>query len=152
MTSSAHFSVVSPADDAVIYEGAFANTAELDALLARAVTAQRGWAATPLSERIQLVLRFLDTVEGIRDKAAEELSAQMGRPRTQTPGELSGFLDRGRTMARLAEEALADYLRLCDRGQPPERGAFLAAHADCAAGVAPLLDWLRLLTQQIAGA
>jgi acyl-CoA reductase-like NAD-dependent aldehyde dehydrogenase len=110
MTSSAHFSVVSPADDAVIYEGAFANAAELDALLARATTAQRAWGHTPLAERIHGVLRFLDMVEGVRDEAAEELTAQMGRPRAQAPGELSGFLDRGRTMARLAEEALSDYV------------------------------------------
>lgn len=57
-----------------------------------------------------------------------------------------------RPQAARVDAALADYLRLCDRGELPEREAFLAAHADCAAGVAPLLDWLRLLTQQIAGA
>ena len=110
MTNSAHFTVNSPADDAVFYEGALAGPSELEQALARSVAAQREWGRQPLAARVEGVRRFLDEVEKIRDEAADELTAQMGRPRTQAPSELAGFLDRGRTMARLAGDALEDYV------------------------------------------
>ena len=106
MTSSARFTVISPADDSVYYEGALAGPTELDQALTRAVSAQREWGRQPLAVRVDGVRRFLDEVEKVRDEAADELTAQMGRPRAQAPSELAGFLDRGRTMARLAGDAL----------------------------------------------
>lgn len=48
------------------------------------------------------------------------------------------------------DAALAEYLRLCDRGQPPVREEFLRRHPSCAASVASLLDWLHDFTQRIA--
>jgi acyl-CoA reductase-like NAD-dependent aldehyde dehydrogenase len=132
MTDSSRFQVVSPADDSVVYEGALASPAELDRVLALAVGAQRGWGRAPLTERVQAVLRFLDAVEAVRDEAAQELTTQMGRPSSQAPSELAGFLDRGRTMARLAPEALADYV-------PPAKEGFTRAIQRVPVGVVLVL-------------
>ena len=102
------FLVHSPADDRVVYEGAFADSHEVETSLAVAVGAGRGWRETSLGERIQGVRAWLDAIDAKRELVATELTAQMGRPISQSPGEIAGFLDRGRTLARLAEEALID--------------------------------------------
>ncbi|MEZ4325619.1 MAG: aldehyde dehydrogenase family protein [Polyangiales bacterium] len=132
MTNSARFVVVSPADDSVVYEGSLATEAELDGVLSRAVKAQRAWGASPLAARVEAVLRFLSNVEAEKDDAARELMLQMGRPISQAPSELAGFLDRGRTMARLAEEALADYV-------PPAKDGFTRAIQRVPVGVVLVL-------------
>jgi len=48
-----------------------------------------------------------------------------------------------RGSAARIDAALIEYLRLCDRGQTPKRDDFLRQHSDCAASLAPLIDWLQ---------
>jgi acyl-CoA reductase-like NAD-dependent aldehyde dehydrogenase len=61
----------------------------------------------PLEQRAALCTEFVDAVLSDRDAAALELSWQMGRPSSQTPGELRGFEERARRMIALAPAALA---------------------------------------------
>jgi acyl-CoA reductase-like NAD-dependent aldehyde dehydrogenase len=108
---------ISPVDGRVYVERPLATAAELDAALKKAVKAQRAWRDTSLTQRAERVGAFVDAVVAKKETLADELTWQMGRPRSQTPGELRGFEDRGRTMIRLGLEALADV-------QVPEKQGF----------------------------
>ncbi len=108
---------ISPVDGRVYVERPLATAAELDRALSAAVTAQRAWRDTSLGQRAERVGAFLDAVVAEKETLADELTWQMGRPRAQTPGELRGFEERGRTMIRLGLEALPDL-------QVPEKDGF----------------------------
>ncbi len=73
----------------------------------RARRAQDRWAARPLAERIQLVLKANEIIGQQTDRMAEELAHQMGRP-IRYGGEYGGFNERVTYMATIAEECLAD--------------------------------------------
>ncbi|HEX7389274.1 MAG TPA: aldehyde dehydrogenase family protein, partial [Acidiphilium sp.] len=100
-------SIVSPADGHVVAVRPLADRGTIDRALDRARTAQKHWRAVPLAERKAVCGRFIDAFVARGDAIAAELSAQMGRPVSQTPGEIRGFADRGRAMIALAEDALA---------------------------------------------
>ena len=91
-------------------ERALATDAGIDQRLSAARAAREDWRATPLSDRIKL-LRSLVTHFVAREAAiADEISWQMGRPRSQSAGEVAGFAQRASTMLDLAEPALADVI------------------------------------------
>jgi len=98
---------VSPIDGAVVCERPLAGEAEAAAALARARAAQATWRRTPLRERVALVERFCRAFVARRDEIARELTLQMGRPIRFAPFEVERCVERARTMAALAEEALA---------------------------------------------
>jgi acyl-CoA reductase-like NAD-dependent aldehyde dehydrogenase len=99
---------ISPVDGSVYCERPLGDATALDAVLARAVAAQRDWSATDLATRAALCRRFCDLFESRRDEIALELTWQMGRPVRYTPGEVRGTLERARYMIDIAAEALAD--------------------------------------------
>jgi len=100
--------VVSPVDGSVYVERALASEAELDAALDRAARAQKAWRQVPVAERVAVVTRFVDAFATQSPAIAEELTWQMGRPLSQSPGEVRGFEERARHMLSIAEESLAD--------------------------------------------
>jgi acyl-CoA reductase-like NAD-dependent aldehyde dehydrogenase len=57
---------------------------------ARAAAAAPGWAARPLEERVAIIRRFGDLVARDRDRLAELLTDDMGKPITQSRNELAG--------------------------------------------------------------
>ena len=67
--------------------------------------AQPGWAARPLQQRIDLVLKASEIVGQTTDRMAVELAHQMGRP-ARYGGEFGGFNERVQYMAEVAEECL----------------------------------------------
>jgi acyl-CoA reductase-like NAD-dependent aldehyde dehydrogenase len=79
---------------------------EAFAAAAKARAAQSEWAARPLQERVDLVLRANDIIGQQTGRMAEELAHQMGRP-VRYGGEYGGFNERVRYMASIAESALA---------------------------------------------
>jgi len=89
-------------------ERKLATEAEVDQALERAAGAFGAWRSTPLAERIARVEAALDWFQANAQRLGEELTLQMGRPSRYAAGELGGLVDRGRTMAQLAPEALAD--------------------------------------------
>jgi acyl-CoA reductase-like NAD-dependent aldehyde dehydrogenase len=99
---------ISPVDGRVYVERPLASSEQADAVLSRAVKAQRAWRDFGLEERAELVTAFVDRVVAKKETLADELTWQMGRPRRYSPGELGGFEDRGRTMIRLGLEVLRD--------------------------------------------
>jgi len=65
-------------------------------------------AKTALGERAATVNRFIDAFVARKQQIAEEISWQMGRPLSQSPGEIRGFEERARYMVQIAPEALAE--------------------------------------------
>ncbi len=102
------FSTRSPIDGTEVVARAYARPADVRAALERGVAAQKGWKHVPVKDRVALVTKAVDAFVKKRDVLAEEITRQMGRPISQSPGEVRGFEERARYMASVAEEALAD--------------------------------------------
>lgn len=105
---------ISPVDGSVYVERELANAGQIEATLARAVTAQRAWREVSVADRCRYCSAMVDAFVARRDALSEELSWQMGRPMSQAGGEIGGFEERARTMIRLAEQALAP-IQLADK-------------------------------------
>ena len=101
-------SCISPADGRVYAQRPLAGGAEIAAALERAQAARDAWRHTPVSERQALLSRAVDAFVAKEAEIAEEISAQMGRPVAQTPGEVRGFEERARHMIAIAPAALED--------------------------------------------
>ena len=108
---------VSPVDGSVTSERPYASAAAIEATLTTARRAQAAWRNVPLAERIAVCGRFGEILLQRTDELSVELAWMMGRPVTQTPGEIRTCVDRARTMIGFAEEALADIV-------PPARDGF----------------------------
>jgi acyl-CoA reductase-like NAD-dependent aldehyde dehydrogenase len=108
------FRTISPVDGSVVFERALDGAAEIEKTLTSGEHAFRAWRQTPLSERCELVRRFIEAAVADGEAVASELTIQMGRPIRDGAGEVNGWLLRGRTMIDLAEEGLAD-IRLEER-------------------------------------
>jgi acyl-CoA reductase-like NAD-dependent aldehyde dehydrogenase len=98
----------SPVDGSVYVERPLASPTEIGRALDASVRAQRSWKRVPLAERAALVTKAVDAFVAQRDVLAEEITRQMGRPISQSPGEIRGFEERARYMIGIAGEALAD--------------------------------------------
>lgn len=98
--------LISPIDGSVYLEReCLSREAAFDAA-SRARAAQAAWAARPLRERIDLVMRANKIIGEQTNRMAEELAHQMGRP-IRYGGEYGGFDERVSYMAGIAESALA---------------------------------------------
>ena len=60
----------------------------------RARSAQPGWSATPLAERLGAIARFRDRLVSDKDELALTLTREMGKPITQAKNELSAMPGR----------------------------------------------------------
>ncbi|SIS85672.1 aldehyde dehydrogenase family protein [Phaeovulum vinaykumarii] len=98
--------LISPVDGRVYATRDCLTETEARAAAARARAAQKGWAARPLAERIELVSAGIARLETMRERIVEELAWQMGRP-TRFGGEFGGVNERAGYMAKIAAEALA---------------------------------------------
>ncbi|MCA9796116.1 MAG: aldehyde dehydrogenase family protein, partial [Candidatus Eremiobacteraeota bacterium] len=98
------FEVVSPVDGEVYAQCLYS---EPEPRLKRAAQAQKDWARTPLAQRMSLLEAFVDEFLKLPELALE-ITRQMGRPLSQSPGELRGFQERALKMIELAPAALAD--------------------------------------------
>src|SRR6185503_2168618 len=100
---------ITPVDGSVYLTRKLASNPSIEKALARAEKAQKSWKQVPVAERAAICRRMADWCVQRADELATELSWQMGRPVSQTPGELKrGFHERALYMCGIAEEALAD--------------------------------------------
>ncbi len=99
---------ISPVDGQIYVERELADPKRIAETLARAAVAQKAWKQTPVLERRKVLLKAVEAFVANKDKIAEEITRQMGRPIGQSPGEVRGFEERARAMIELAPEALAD--------------------------------------------
>ena len=99
---------ISPVDGSVYVERPLATGSEIDEALARARDARESWGRTPVEDRCAILERAVDAFVAEKSAIAEEISWQMGRPVSQSPGEVGGFEERARHMLAIAPETLAD--------------------------------------------
>jgi acyl-CoA reductase-like NAD-dependent aldehyde dehydrogenase len=102
------FKTISPVDGSVYVERETATASEIDDILTQAKKAQPGWGQLPVTQRAELCSRMVDAFVAQKDRIAEELTWQMGRPIRYTPLEVLRFEERARYMIAVAGKALAD--------------------------------------------
>lgn len=100
------FKTISPIDNSVYYNGEKHSIKDIDKALLKANKAQKEWSALSIKERAQYVKGLVDAVVENKSQIAEEITWQMGRPLSQSPGEVNGFQDRANYMIDIAEDAL----------------------------------------------
>ncbi len=98
--------LITPVDGSVYAERTPLTPEAAKAAVARARAAQKGWAARPLAERIELVRAGVAKLNEMKDPIVEEIAWQMGRP-TRFGGEFGGVNARTEYMAEIAEKTLA---------------------------------------------
>jgi acyl-CoA reductase-like NAD-dependent aldehyde dehydrogenase len=100
---------ISPVDGSVYVERSLATGQAIEDCLDRAVAAQRSWRRVPVAERAALCRRMAEWCVSRAEELGEELSWQMGRPVSQSPGELRrGFHERACHMADIAQKTLEE--------------------------------------------
>ncbi len=100
---------ISPVDGSVYVERPLASNPAIERALFLAVKGQKTWKQVPVAERAAICRRMAEWCVSRADELATELSWQMGRPVSQSPGELKrGFHERALFMCNSAESALAD--------------------------------------------
>ena len=108
--------IVSPVDGSVYADRPIASDAEIASAVRAARAALPEWRKVSIAERAKHMLAFLDALLAMNDDITKELAWQMGRP-VRYGGEKGATEERIRTMAALAEEALAPYY-------PPAKDGF----------------------------
>ncbi|MDJ0946910.1 MAG: aldehyde dehydrogenase family protein [Kiloniellales bacterium] len=99
---------ITPIDGSVYVERELAGEAEVIETVLRARRAQEAWRRRPLAERQALLEEAVDAFVARGAAIAEEITHQMGRPISHTPGEIHGFEERARHMIEIAPRHLAD--------------------------------------------
>jgi acyl-CoA reductase-like NAD-dependent aldehyde dehydrogenase len=100
---------VSPVDGSVVVERPRTADGQIEAALARAVSAQKHWRQVAVRDRVAIVRKMVEWCVARADAIGEELTRQMGRPIAYTPNEIRrGFQERALHMASIAENALSD--------------------------------------------
>ncbi len=99
---------ITPIDGSIYVERPLASSTEVAAGLGRARKAQAEWKHVSVAERQKILSRAVDAFVAKRDTVAEEITRQIGRPLSQSPGEVRGFEERARYMIEIAASALAD--------------------------------------------
>ncbi|WP_033069028.1 aldehyde dehydrogenase family protein [Thalassospira australica] len=97
---------ISPIDGSVYAERECATKDEAFAAVKALRSAQKAWAARPLSERIDLVRAGVAKLGEMNDEIVPEIAKMMGRP-VRYGGEFGGVKERADYMADIATEALA---------------------------------------------
>jgi succinate-semialdehyde dehydrogenase/glutarate-semialdehyde dehydrogenase len=142
--------VVNPATGGVIGQCPKAGTAQLDAALKAAGDAFPAWSATSGAERHAILRRAADLLRQRAAAIAPVISAEMGKPRAQALGEITGSAD---VIDFLGEEAKRRGGRLI-----PTRGSQLIAQIVTHEPIGPavlLTPWnfpVNLPAKKIAGA
>ncbi len=105
MSHSTEFTVISPVDGSVYATRRYAGDARIGEAVGHAQSALKGWKATPLSERMAIVLRFSEEMKKNATALAEAVSWQMGRPLWQAD-ETPRLHRLGEVLADVAVETL----------------------------------------------
>jgi acyl-CoA reductase-like NAD-dependent aldehyde dehydrogenase len=82
--------------------------ADVDAVVSRSREAFKAWRETSITERVALCGRFIEAFRAMEAQVADDLTAQMGKPLSQSQGEVNGMIARAEHMMAIAEDALAD--------------------------------------------
>ncbi|MAJ61998.1 MAG: aldehyde dehydrogenase [bacterium TMED88] len=99
---------MTPIDGTLYVERRLLSEVEIHTALKDSRRAQLEWARTALSDRQHVVKEAVKAMQSIESDVAMEITYQMGRPLSQSPGEIAGFTERAQKMTALAPAALAE--------------------------------------------
>ncbi len=95
--------VTNPATGAVIDTVPAATKEDVDRAVVCAKAAVKGWAAVPVSEKVDILYKFLDIVDDNKEDLAQTLSQETGKPITEARAEIgnirigfSGFCEKAK--------------------------------------------------------
>lgn len=103
------FEIISPIDGSVYAALEYAKSNEITNTLSAADSATKVWQQYKLTQRVEIIKRFLAIFEANQDQIALEIAWQMGRPVHQALGEVRGVIERTQSLCHCADEALSDY-------------------------------------------
>ena len=86
--------VVNPANQEVLKELDTDDTASIAAKFAKAKAAQVAWAQRPLGDRMETIRKFRALLEKDKEDLARTLTAEVGKPISQSRNEINGTLGR----------------------------------------------------------
>ena len=101
---------ISPIDGSIYCSTAEHGSRDIKNTIALAKKTFPVWAHLTIVERASYMTAFVKAITESKAEIAEEITWQMGRPFSQSPGEIAGFEDRATYMIGIAEEALAPYV------------------------------------------
>ena len=97
------FDVIAPATGQIIESVPKATAEDIDMAITAAVEGQKIWAKVPVTERGDILYRFLDIVEENKEMLAQTLSAENGKPINEARAEIanihigfSGFIEHAK--------------------------------------------------------
>lgn len=102
------FSVISPIDGKEALSVNYSTDEQIQQALEAARNAQVSWRGLSLAERKAFVSKAIDWLVEHKDDVARSITTCIGRPISQSPGEVRGLEERARYMIDVAEHALAD--------------------------------------------
>jgi len=111
----AQHTIISPVDGKAFATVSISNEPQANSLLHAAKKAQSSWVKTPLNERLNYIRAFLSAFVLDKERIAEELTWQMGRPIAYAPKEVERLVERAQAMIDVAERGLSP-LTLHDAG------------------------------------
>lgn len=94
----------SPVDQGVLWAAAEATAEDVDRAINAAKQAQQAWEATPLTKRVAVVRRFAELVDQEKDKLAELISLETGKPAWEAATEVASVIGK----VQLAIDAQAE--------------------------------------------
>ncbi len=95
------FDVINPATEQVLARCPRANLAQLHEAVAAAKAAFPTWAARPIEERRQLLLKLADALGAETESLARLLTREQGKPLAYAAGELAGSIEMIRAFAKM---------------------------------------------------
>lgn len=100
---------ISPIDGSIYFSGEEHSKKDINFRLDKAEKAFPIWSNLSVQERTEFMKTFVKAIEQDKNEIATEITWQMGRPLSQSPGEIAGFVDRATYMIDIASEALASH-------------------------------------------
>ena len=97
---------ISPIDNQIYIEREY-HSDKIEETLNNSVKAQTHWCHLSVTERVELLKKFVEDFLAKKDVIAEELCRQIGRPISQAAGELGGFKERADYMLSIAEKKVS---------------------------------------------
>jgi len=99
---------ITPIDGSVYVTRPLASNTQIASALSQARKAQAAWRNIPIAQRAAILSKAVDNFVAHKDEIATEITWQIGRPISQSPGEVRGFEERARYMISIAGDALAE--------------------------------------------
>src|SRR5271168_1060577 len=112
--------IINPATEGLIRELEEDSPGTIAAKFTRAKAAQKDWGHAPLNRRLETIRKFRDLVVERKEKLAATLTEEMGKPISQSRGELGAVIGRIDFFLDHAAKELEDEVVLSDPKQKLE--------------------------------